>query len=406
MIKMILVALVLGAIAGWILGPDAIHLKWIGTIFINLIMMIIAPLVFFSIVSGIVLMGDPKKLGRIGLKSFLIFVATTCVGIMIAIGISTLLQPGVGIPADILEFNHTAAAAPAAERPTILDILMGVVPSNALKALTERNILQVIFFAVMMGVIIVLLKDKTPRTAELMHEGAEISYGIIGAIIKLAPLAVFALTAWSIGVLGVDAVRALTMLMVTVVAACIIQYFVFGISLLLSGVNPIPFYKKSIGYQLIAFSTSSSTATLPTTMKTITKDLGVSQSTAAMVAPLGATINMNGTAIYLTASTMFVAQLGGITFGFNEYSIILTTIVLLSIGTAAVPSGSLIMMPVVFGAVGLPVEAIGLILGVDRILDMVRTTLNVTGDAATSVIVEQTEGALKEGVYHAPTEEA
>lgn len=405
----VLIGLVLGVIVGLVFKDFASeNLRWMGQLFIDLIMMVIVPLVFFSIISGIISLGDPQTLGRMGAKALFGYVATTMVAITIAFSLANIMEPGVGVSGEIMEqldFNLQEAGDDTKEvkaPPGFSDIILGIVPKNAIGAMAERKILQVIFFAIFVGVTMVLLRDKVPHITAIVNEAAEIFYKIIEIIIKLAPYAVFGLTAWVVSALGLEAIKSLLMLVLTVLTACILQYIVMLTVLAVFGrLSPWPFLKKSLPYQLIAFSTSSSSATIPTTMAVAESKMGVSKTTTAMVVPLGATVNMNGTAIYLAICTIFVAQLVGVTLDMSQYITVLFTITLLAIGTAAVPGGSLVMMPIVFGTVGLPAAAIGLILGVDRILDMARTTINVTGDAFVSVMIDKSEGRLDEERYNA-----
>jgi Na+/H+-dicarboxylate symporter len=402
--KQVVIALILGGIFGAAIGEWAANIRFVGEIFINLIMMVIVPLVFFSIVSGIISLGDPKLLGRMGLKAFGGYVLTTIIAITVAIVLANFMNPGEGVPVEVaskLEDANDFADIEPMERPTVADILISIIPTNAVEAMAERHILQVIFFAVFVGVVMVLLKGKTPRMEEIVHEAASIFYKIIDIVINLAPLAVFALTAWAVGALGIDAVISLLQLVLTVLLACLLQYGVLCLALGIFGLNPIHFIRKAVEFQVIAFSTSSSGATIPTTMRVAEQGLGVSKTTASMVVPLGATVNMNGTAMYLAVAAVFVAQFVGIQLTADDYVVITTTITLVAIGTAAVPGGSIVMMPIVFASVGLPVEAIALILGVDRILDMFRTTINVTGDAVVSAVIDKTENTLDEKAYNA-----
>ncbi len=395
----VLFGLVTGALFGFVLEEQAASLKWIGQIFINLIMMVIAPLVFFSIVSGVISLGDPKLLGRMGMKSLLAFLVTTVIGIAIALTVANVLPPGLGVPQEVTSrldtLESTLVEDQQEKAPTVAEILIGIIPNNALLAMTERNILQVIFFAIVVGVVMVLMQGQTPRITEIVHEAANIFYKIIELVILLAPPAVFALTAWTVGVMGIDAIIALSKFVGVVVLVCLMQYVVLAAMVVVfTRLSPLPYIKKCLEFQLIGFSTSSSSATLPTTMRVAQQRLGVSSITASMVIPLGATVNMNGTAIYLAVCAVFISQLYGIPLSMDQYLVIITTITLVAIGTAAVPGGSIVMMPIVFASVGLPVEAIALILGVDRILDMVRTTINITGDVATAVVVDHSEGKL------------
>jgi len=395
----VVAGLVLGIICGILLKDKTEYIKPVGTIFINMIKMVIVPLIFFSLVSGITSMGDSKTFGRIGLKAFLAFNLTTIFAVAIGLIAGTLLHPGRGV---VLNFQASAGPADIAKTASLGDILVNMVPTNAFGAMAEGHILQVVVFAIFTGVTLNLIGEKGKPLVELVHSAAALVFKMIDLVIRFSPYGVFALTAWVVGTQGLDILISLGKLIVTVVVACFFQYIVFGLLIwVFARISPMPFYKKMIEPQSIAFSTSSSKATLATAIKTLQEKMGVSKGTSSFVLPLGASINMDGTAIYLGICALFFAQATGVQLHTHDYFVIIFTSTLASIGAAGIPGGALIMMGMVLSSVGLPLDGIALIAGVDRILDMLRTTINITGDSTITLIVDKSEGALDQAVYFA-----
>jgi Na+/H+-dicarboxylate symporter len=400
--QQVVIGLTLGIITGFALGEDAAPLKTMGTIFIDLIKMVVVPLIFLALVSGITSMGDGANFKRVGLKGLGAYLATATFAVVIGITAGVLFEPGKGLHVNIEEFaGATPPAATEAAPPTVMDFILHLIPTNIFQSFAEGQLLQVIVFSVLFGIVMNMMGEKAARPREIIHDFAQVIFKMIEYIVRLAPLAVFGFMAWSVGTQGMEIVKILINLVIAVLAACAFQYALFGVLIVVfTRLNPIYFYKKLAATQLMAFSTSSSKATLTTAMREVQTKLGVSEQSAHFLLPLGACINMDGTAIYLGICALFFAQLFGIDLQMADYAVLLLTCTLGSIGAAGIPSGSIIFMGMVLHSVGLPIEGIGLLLGVDRVLDMVRTTINITGDCAITMMVDHTEGTLNESVYY------
>lgn len=393
----IIIALVLGAITGILLNVFAPDLfppldKYlfspVGKIFISLITMLVVPIVFISIALGTAGLGDPKKLGRIGLKTISYFLVTTSIAIVIGIGLAYLLEPG-----NAGTFETEGLEYSSEEAPPISETLLNIVPTNPIQSFAEANMLQIIVFAIFVGFALAMLGTKVDKVQELLEQGNEIMMYLVNLVMKFAPYGTFALLASAIGTQGLDAIKAMGLYMIVVVLALVIHgLFTYGSSiLLLAKQNPIKFFKGFAPAMGVAFSTSSSNATLPVSMSVAQKNLGVPKAISSFVQPLGATINMDGTAIMQGVATVFIAQVYDVNLTWTALLIVVMTAVLASIGTAGVPGVGLIMLAMVLSAVNLPVEGIALIIGIDRLLDMARTAVNITGDAACAVVVAETE---------------
>lgn len=394
----IVIALIAGLVLN-ILSPDifskvdAFLFKPLGTIFLNLMKMLVVPVVFISIALGTVGIGDPKKLGRIGGKTIGYFLITTAIAIVIAISLGLLVKPGEGG-----NFETANAVYEAQEAPPVAETLLGIIPTNPISAMAEGNMLQIIFFAALVGFGMAMLGTKVERVKELFEQVNELIMYLITFVMKFAPYGAFGLIASAVGSQGIDALKVMGMYMGVVLGALLIHTIVvYGGSVALIGKrNPIWFFKNFFPAQVVAFSTASSAATLPISMKTAQEKLKVPESISSFTQSLGATINMDGTAIMQGAAVIFIAQAYDIQLSLGQLLTVVLTAVLASIGTAAVPGAGLIMLAMVLTSVGLPVEGIALVLGVDRLLDMVRTAVNITGDAACAVVVAKTEGVLGE----------
>lgn len=394
----VLTGLVLGAIVGLLINlfaPGSFEtlntyvFVPVGQLFLSLINMLVVPLVFFSIVLGTAGLGDPAKLGRIGLKTITYFLVTTTIAIVIGLSLASVIQPGLAG-----DFDLEGASFESEKAPSVVDTLLNIIPSNPLAALTEGNMLQIIVFAVFVGLAITALKEKTAGLLKLMEQGNEVMMYLVGIVMKFAPYGTFALIATAVGSQGFSAMKAMGAYMLVILAALAIHAAITygGTIAFLAKKNPIWFFKKFAPAMTVAFSTSSSTATLPVSMEVAQKELGVPKSISSFVQPLGATINMDGTAIMQGVATMFIAQAYGIDLTAIELATVVLTAVLASIGTAGVPGVGLIMLAMVLSSVGLPVAGIGLVIGIDRLLDMTRTAINISGDAACAVFVAETEG--------------
>ena len=378
--KRILLALVLGVIAGMIWGPGAASISWLGDLFVRLIRMVVVPLVFVTLVSGVVAMGDPAKLGSLGAKTLAIYMVTTLAAIVIGLILAAALQPGVGVDLSAAAPTAVQEAIPLSER------LLSIVPSNPIAALAEGNILAIIFFALLVGVSLLTIGEKGKPVAELMDSSSEMMLRITHWVMEVAPFGVFALIAAVAGTQGVAALLDVLTLALAVVLACVIHVVVVhgvGIIKLSLGLSPLNFFKGARDAMLVAFSTSSSSATLPVSMSVAEDNLGIKPVVASTVLPLGATINMDGTALYVGIVSVFAAQAFGIDLSLTDYAIIAGSTTLVSIGTAAVPGASLFLMAAVMGAIGISPEQIAIVIGFilpfDRPLDMLRTVVNICG---------------------------
>lgn len=395
--KRILIALIAGAVAGIALtfapesffGPlDKYVLSPIGQIFINLIMMLVVPLVFVSIVLGTAGLGDPAKLGKIGIFTVAFFLTTTAIAISVGLGLGYLVKPGsTGI------FDTSNADYTPDETPPIMDTLINIIPENPIEALASGEMLQIIAFAIFIGIALAFLSEKTTGIFHLFEQANEILNWLITVIMRFAPYGAFALIASAIGDAGLNAIGSMLSYMLTVIAGLLLHAFIiYSLAIWLIGRgNPIKFFKVFFPAMVVGFSTSSSNAALPVAMKTAQEKLGVKKAVSSFVQPLGSTINMDGTAIMQAVATVFISQVYDIPLAITDLLMVVLIATLASIGTAGVPGVGLVMLAMVLGQVGLPVEGIALIIGIDRILDMLRTSLNMSGDAACAYIISEHE---------------
>lgn len=394
--KKIFIGLCLGLIVGLLFKDVALMLKPVGTLFINMIKMLIVPLVFATLVTGITSMEDLSKMRRIGIKTFSIYLITTAIAVAIGLAFGILFEPGSGVALS----NTTAVAVKKA--PPLIDTLLALIPTNPIDSLTKGDILQIIVFAIFLGISINLAGEKGRPVAAFFESFSETMFKMTEIVISFAPIGVFGLMAWVSASYGVDVLLSLAKVIACVYIASMIHMALTmggGIALF-AKLNPITFFKGILSAQTVAFTTTSSSGTLPVTTSNTIHNLGVSKPIASFVLPLGATINMDGTAIYQGICVMFVAQAFGVDLTFANYLTIILTATLASIGTAGVPGAGLIMLSLVLTSVNLPLEGIAIIAGIDRILDMARTTVNITGDAMTSVLIAKSEGELDEKIYN------
>jgi Na+/H+-dicarboxylate symporter len=366
-------------------------IKPFGTLFLNLIKMIIVPLVLASLVVGTCGLGDVKKLGRIGGKTMAYYLLTTAFAVTLGLILANIFSVGAGfvLPAEI-------KAAEAKEMPKIVDTLLNIIPTNPIKALADGNMLQIIAFALMLGGGIVVLGDKGKPVYDFFDSLTEITYKITGGIMSFAPYAVFALITPVVAANGPKVLLPLLSVIIIVYAGCFLHAVLVYSSTLavFARFSPIKFFKGIFPAQAIAFTTCSSNATLPVNMQCTEENLGVPKSICSFVLPLGATINMDGTALYQGVCALFIANVFGIDLTISQQFTVVLTATLASIGTAGVPGAGLIMLTMVLQAVGLPLEGLALVAGIDRILDMARTTINITGDSACAVIMAASENEL------------
>ncbi|MHB0775098.1 dicarboxylate/amino acid:cation symporter [Halomonas sp. WWR20] len=393
----ILAGLGLGILAGALLGEDASLFKPIGDIFISAIKMLIVPLVFTTLVVGITSMRDPQKMGRIGVRTIVLYLLTTAFAITIGLLASTLFQPGAGLE---MSFEEPVEASDA---PTLVDILVGLVPQNPVDALANGNIMQIIVFAIGLGISLMLIGEKGEPVVRVFESFAEAMYKLTEIVMAFAPFGVFGLIAHVSGSYGLEVLLPLAKVIGVAYLASVVHVLVVysGLLALLGRLNPLPYLRGIIDALVVAYSSASSSGTLPVSLRCAQKNLGVSEGVSGFVLPVGATINMDGTAIYQGVVALFIAQLVGADLTLMDYAMIVVTGTLASIGTAGVPGAGLIMLSIVLAQVGLPLEAIAVVAGVDRILDMARTSVNVAGDLMVTTLVGQSEGELDRDIYNA-----
>jgi proton glutamate symport protein len=380
------------------------YIKPVGTIFIRLISMIVVPLVFASLLVGTASLNDIRKLGRIGGKTIAYYLCTTAIAISIGLVLANTFKPGVGLSKETQEKltqstqTQTDANIEAAlKKPGVTDIILNLVPTNPIKAANEGNMLQIIFFALIVGVALTLVDNQRARPVIAFFEGvSDVMIQIVHIIMKIAPYGVFALIAAIIGNFGLGILLTLFKYSLVVVGGLILHMVVtYPLAIkIFSKIKVGTFFKGIQDAQLIAFSSSSSAVTLPVTMECVEENLGVSNEVSSFVLPLGATINMDGTALYQGVAAVFIAQVYGLDLTFSQQLMIVLTATLASIGTAAAPGLGMITLAMVLTTIRIPLEGIALILGVDRILDMCRTVVNITGDASCAVVVASTENEL------------
>ena len=391
----ILIGLILGIVAGFVVGEHAKLLKPIGDIFITLIRMVVMPVIFVSLVCGVTAMKDLRKMGRVAGKTLLLYGVTMA----LAGTMSMLLAGAFGIGHGL---NYVVSGAEqAATHPSMLETLMRIFPANPFKAFADGDVLPIIVFALFFGVAINLAGDAGEPVKRFFDSLNHVVFKLINMVLAFAPYGVFALMAYVTADNGFVVLEQLAALVGTIWLSCILVLTVgYSALLILAGLKPWPFLKKMLPVQLFAFSTTSSNATLPLNIKTAETQMGVHNSIASFVLPLGATVNMNGLATYLGAVAIFAANAYGIELTLVQKVMVVLTTTLAAIGAAGVPGTGLVVMSLVLSSVGLPLEVIAAIAAVDRIIDMANTPTNVSGDTLTAVLVAKSESELDRSVYY------
>ena len=370
----------------------------IGKAFINALKMLVVPLVTFSLICGVCGIGDVGMLGRVGIKAFGFYILTTAIAITLALLLAIVINPGAG-------FERTGAAGadftPKAA-PPLTDVFINIIPGNPVHAFAEGSMLQIIFFVILFSIAMLMAGEPGQRLAKITEDLNEVMMKVVILVMDFAPYGVFCLMVKTFAIQGIGLIIPMIGYFSVVILALVLHTIgTFSLLLaFLAKVNPLHFFNKMRPAQIFAFSTASSNATIPVTMQVVEERIGVDNSIAAFTIPLGATINMDGTAIMQGVATVFIANVYGIDLSLSQYITVIGMSILASIGTAGVPGVGLIMLAMVFGQVGLPVEGIGLILGVDRLLDMMRTVVNVTGDATVSLIVAKSEESFDVAVFN------
>ena len=401
--KRILGAMLLGVVLGAFWGEGVVAIAWIGELFIRLIRMVVVPLVFVTLVSGLISMGDPSKLGSLGIRTLALYLVTTLIAISIGLCLAAIMQPGAGVDLSAVAPTSVQEAIPLSER------LMSIVPENPIAAMAEGNILAIIFFALLLGISLLTIGDLGKPVADFMNAGAEAMLRITHWIMEAAPFGAFALIAQLSGTAGVGALLdVLTLALAVAVGFLAHMMFMHGfiIMKLMLRLSPIKFFLGARDAMLMAFSTSSSSATLPISMSCAEENLGIKPVVSSTVLPLGATINMDGTALYVGIVTVFGAQAFNIDLSLADYLLVAGSTTIVSIGTAAVPGASLFLMAAVMDTIGMTPEqnaaVVGFILAFDRPLDMLRTVMNVGGDLSVSTAVANWEDEFDREVFDLP----
>ncbi|MCX7975296.1 MAG: dicarboxylate/amino acid:cation symporter [Candidatus Aminicenantes bacterium] len=395
----ILIGLIIGIIVGLTFGPKATIIEPIGTIFLRLITLVVVPLVFVSLLLGTAGVGDIKKVGRMGLKTLGYFIFTTVLAITVGLILANVVKPGSGLSPEVqARIQQTTESQSSIDlqriqKPSTIQILVDIIPTNPLKAFAESNMLQIIFMALLFGTVITMIpRDKAQPVLVFLDGLNDAIIQIVHIAMKLAPYGVLALIASVTGKFGINILFTLFKYAVTVIGGLFLYGF-FWNTLAVSSfgqMNPVNFFRGVREALLIAFSTSSSSATLPVAIDCLDR-IGIKRQYSSFVMPLGATINMDGTALYQGVSAVFIAQLYGIPIGISGQLMIVLMATLASIGAAGVPSAGIITLVMVLKQIGVPLEGLALILGVERLLDMCRTTVNVMGNLACSVVIQRWE---------------
>ncbi|HYE45287.1 MAG TPA: dicarboxylate/amino acid:cation symporter [Caulobacter sp.] len=395
----ILVALILGGVIGYFWGEGANSIKWIGDVFIRLIRMIVAPLVFMIIASGVAQLGDARRLGSIGFKTIGMYLLTTVIAVSIGLTIATLIAPGLGATFEGVKPGVVAATKSTAE------MFISIVPTNPIKSLAEGETLSIIFFALIIGVAVILAGKEGEPVAKVLQSGSEVMLKVVEMVMEVAPFGVFALICVLMGNGGAEIFTNIAKLAACVLIGALIQTLItHGAVVRLGAWLPlIPFYRGVADAIMVGFSTSSSSATLPVAIRVAEENLGIKPTISSTVLPLGATIGMDGTAMYIGMLTLFACQAFGVDLTPVQYVVVALTIAIVAMGAAPVPSGSFFVLPAVLASIGIPdaqtALIVGFILPFDRILDMMRTVPNVTCDLAIATAVARWEGEIDVDEY-------
>lgn len=364
----------------------------LGQMFIRAMQMLVVPLVFFSIADGCRNMGDTKTLGKVGIRIVLFYLLTTALAIIIALSLASIINPGKGMN---MELGSNEFKMDTGEKTSMKDTLLNMIPTNPIEALAKGDMLQIIIFAVIVGLLIAGMEDRMETLGNIITEMNDLMMSMTMAVMKLAPIGVFFLIARTFSNLGYDVILSMLSYMISVILGLAFQLLIVYMLLLtiFVRVNPFSFLKKYFPVMTFAFSTASSNATVPLNIQTL-EDIGVDKKISSFTIPLGATINMDGTAIMQGVAVVFIANAYGIDLTLNNYLTVILTATIASVGTAGIPSVGLVTLSMVLSSAGLPVEGIAMIMGIDRILDMARTAVNTTGDASGTIIVANSVGSF------------
>ena len=370
----------------------------IGQGFIRLMKMLVVPLVFCSLVTGSSSIGDTKTLGKVGGKTIVFYLCTTALAVTVAISVALLIRPGIGLDMSSIAGSEVTVA----ESTSAVDTILNIIPENPFASLAQGTMLQVILFALLVGILLAKMKERGSVIANFLTQANDLMMEMTNLVMKFAPIGVFCMIARTFANLGFDAFVPLLKYMGSVTTGLAVQLCIVYMLLLFifTRLNPLRFLKKFFPVIAFAFSTSTSNATIPLNIETLEDKIGVDRRVSSFTIPLGATVNMDGTSIMQGVAVVFAAQAYGIDLGLSGYLTVIATATLASIGTAGIPSVGLVTLSMVFASVGIPVEAIALIMGVDRILDMMRTAVNITGDAVVTTIVAHQNKSLDKAVFN------
>lgn len=395
--KKMLIGLGLGVIAGIFLKQRAEMLKPVGTVFLSLLNMLVVLLVFSSMTVGVTSIRDLKKLGRVGLKTLGMYLATTALAIIIGLTVAKLVNPGLGIG-----LSHDQVNISIDETPELINMFLALVPSNPMGSLANGNILQVIVFSIFLGLAINFAGEKGKPVLRVLESLSEIMFTMTNMVMNLAPYGIFAIMAWVSGTFGLSILLPLAKLVGAHYFACIFHLIVVfgGITIFLTKVKFMPFFRGMTDAITLAASTTSSSATLPATIHCVEENLGVSKNIASFALPLGSTVNMNGTAIFQAIAAVFISQAYGIELGWESLLTIVVTATLSAVGCAGIPGAGIVTLSIVLSSVGLPLEGIAIVAGIDRLRDIIGTVVNVLGDAVVAVYVAKSENELDEAKYN------
>ena len=393
----VLIGMFLGILCGVIFGEHSLLLKPISTVFMGLIKMITVPAVFFAVLYGFTSVPNKETLGTIGLKAVIMYGITTMFAIAIGIAFAIWLTPGEGVNlvgsyTQDPGFIDKSLVNVAPKK--ISEIIIDMIPINPIASMASGKVIQIVIFAFFLGVALVLVGDAARGVKVIIKQFTEVIFRLVGIVMHVAPYGVFSIMACVVADGGLHILIVLGKLVLVIIGAYLLQYIVFGCILYFTGLNPFKFYKKTFNIQSLALATSSSKAVLPTTINDLQEKLGASKQSARFVLPLGATINMDGTAIFLAICALFIAQATGVVLTLNHYFLLILTSTIGSIGAAGYPSGGIIMLVVVLSALGCPLDGVALILGIDRFVDMLRTTINIMGDCTVTVAIDKINKTL------------
>jgi Na+/H+-dicarboxylate symporter len=387
---------VLGIVAGVLFGDHAaVWCKPLGDLYLNAVRMIVVPLVFFSIATSVARLSELGNVARLGLRTLAWFLATSVLAVLVGIAFGHLVNPGLNLS------DLPLGEVRPRQIPTPVDVLVGIVPTNPFRAFAEGNVLQVLFFAGLVGAALAALGERAQQMRTLVEQGSALVFRITGWVLQLTPIGTFGLIAWVVGRYGVDSLAPLAKFILAMYLACLFQILVvYGGLVRLHGLSALQFWRNALPVQQLGFATSSSIATLPLTLRTAVERMGVPAPYASFAVPLGANVKMDGCgAIYPAIASIFIAQYFRIDLSVMQYVLIGLTAVLGSLGTAGVPGTSIVMLTLTLNSLGLPLEGIGYIIAIDRVVDMMRTATNVTGQLLVPVLVAREEGILDEAVY-------